>query len=303
MLYRLRQTINQALFDFKCRHILGTPPISADRGSAVVVSMLCHRDVRMYLVAIKSFLSHYGPARVAILDDGTLTDRDRATLNHHLPSISFAHVADIDLGPCPTNACFERLLFIADLVQDNYVIELDADTVTTGDIAEIVAAADHGRSFILGTMPTPLGSSIVPIRAAFDWVLEHPSNHPQSSAERRFDRLEQFATLKYVRGSAALVGFARGSFSRQDVHRWSIEIEGLVGREVWWVWGAEQTIVNLIVANTPDGLVLPFGKYVCHPEDDDLERCSFMHFYSPYRFESGVYSTAARRVASRIAGA
>jgi hypothetical protein len=298
MFYRLSRLIAQSRFDAKCRHILNTPPVAVDRGTAVIASMLCHRDLLMYLVAIKSFISRFGPARVAVLDDGTLTDRDKALLAHHLPAVSITHIGTIALGPCPTRACFERLLFVAHLAQHDYIVELDADTVTTGPIPEVVEAVAASRPFILGTMANALGSSLVPARLAAEWASSQPDDHPQTLAEQRFPRLDRSDELRYVRGSAALVGFPPRCFTREDVHEWSVALESLVGRDAWWVWGAEQTIVNLIVANSVSGAVLPFGKYMCHPSDADYRRCAFMHFYSPYRFTSGIYATVARDAAS-----
>jgi hypothetical protein len=47
--------------------------------------MLCARDLRPYLLAVKSFLRFYDDLAVVIHEDGTVTEEDRAVLRNHLP--------------------------------------------------------------------------------------------------------------------------------------------------------------------------------------------------------------------------
>src|SRR3546814_18986052 len=52
-----------------------------------------------YLVAAKSLHHHLKRGRMVIMDDGTLTDRDRSVLRQHLDNPRIISIRDIDTGP------------------------------------------------------------------------------------------------------------------------------------------------------------------------------------------------------------
>lgn len=131
------------------REILGTAPIVGCADGVVLFSMIGSRVLLPYLVAAKSLHNRLGMGRFAILDDGTLTATDLEVLDHHLDHPQIYSITDIDPAPCPVGGCWERLLTLLDLRQDNYVIQLDSDTVTQGPLPEVVEAIRQGRNFTL----------------------------------------------------------------------------------------------------------------------------------------------------------
>lgn len=71
------------------RRTLKTRPMTCSQTSNVTFcTLLCHRDVCIGILAIKSFLRFYDNVRVLIQDDGSLTARDMSVLRHHLRNVT-----------------------------------------------------------------------------------------------------------------------------------------------------------------------------------------------------------------------
>lgn len=51
------------------------------------ISLVCHRDVNIYILATKSLLRSYGNVAVVVHSDGTLTRRDTIELRRQIPTI------------------------------------------------------------------------------------------------------------------------------------------------------------------------------------------------------------------------
>ncbi len=295
MLYNLRTSLSYRRFRQLTRGILDTPPVPSDHGPCTVVSMLCHRDVQMYLLALKSFRLAIGPAAVRIIDDGSLTQEDRAILQQHLPGVSILHLADIDPGACQRGGTWERLLHIIDLSQDGYVIQLDADTLTTGPVAEIGACIADNRPFVLSY----LGMPVLPFAASANLADSIPSRHIIAVAERRFRDYPNRQAYRYVRGSSGFTGFARGHFSRTALEAFHGTMTDLVG-DRWTEWGSEQVGSNFMLANDPDTLVLPFPKYLNYIPETYQGASSFFHFIGTYRFADQYYAKRGREIIARL---
>ena len=130
MFFRARRTLQRAWFDFNCRSLLDTPPIHASDPSLTLVSMVCHGEVLMYLLAAKSFCRQLGRTpQVVILNDGSLTNPDHANIRAHLPEARIVHISEVAPANTPKGSCWERLLLISDLVKDTFVLQLDSDTL------------------------------------------------------------------------------------------------------------------------------------------------------------------------------
>ena len=94
MFYRAKRALGRTWFDNNCRALLCTPPIYSSDVTLTLVSMLCHGEVVMYLLAVKSFCRKLGRnPMVVILDDGTLNKADYAVLNTHLPDVRIVRLS------------------------------------------------------------------------------------------------------------------------------------------------------------------------------------------------------------------
>src|SRR6266478_4267805 len=149
---RFRELRDKRSFDCVGRQVLSTAPLQMRGGGPLFLTMLRHSDVIMYLLAIKSLYVRIGFGKVVIINDGSLTAGDLAILNFHIPMMGIIELKDINIPSCPRADFFwERLVKIVQLSENNYVIQLDADTLVSATIPEVVQLCRENRSFLLGT--------------------------------------------------------------------------------------------------------------------------------------------------------
>jgi len=265
--------------------------------------MLCHGEVLMYLLAVKSFCRQLGRnPKIVILDDGTLTKSDDVTIHSHMPDARIVRISEIAPDRCPKGSCWERLLLISDLVKNSYVVQLDSDTLTVSSIAAVAQCIDANRSFtLLGDGSHP---EIEPMASACARSKMNLSPMVQAVCERSFDQLPESASLKYVRGNAGFTGFAKGSIDRQKI-TWFSDLMRCIAKEKWDEWGSEQVTSNLLIANSGDAHVLEFPKYLSYWAHTGVpyEDASFIHFIGPHRYSNGFYVRSARKVIAALADA
>jgi hypothetical protein len=294
MFYRQKDRLRRKWFDYRVRGLLDTAPIRCVDSGPALLSQLQHKDVRMYLAAAKSFARQLAPAEIHIVDDGSLTPDDHALLTRHFPDIRFHALADCRDPELPQGGCWERLIAIARLSIDRYVIQLDSDTLTLAAIDEVTTAARESHSFSIGTWdrqtlePAAERASTAQSRLG----MGHP--HVQLLAEAHFDRLQHAEPLRYVRGCAGFSGFSASADKLDLMRSLSSQMQALI-RERWREWGSEQVMSNLIVANQPGAIVLPHPAYAdCEKMQPDITR--FVHFIGTCRFQRGVYARQVTRV-------
>lgn len=289
--------MNRTWFDFAVRTLLRTPPLPPSNHPTTVVSMVCHGEVRMYLLAIKSFVRQLGfSPRVTVVSDGSLTAADQQLLRAHVPSLSIVLIGDISTGSCPRGGTWERLVLIGDLAQDGYVVQLDSDTLTLGPVPEILDKIQANTCFaLLGDRSWP---EVEPMLEAWErYKGSSKGSQPQAVCERNFDRLPEASELKYLRANSGFVGFARGSLNRERIEWFSDRMRS-IAEGTWDAWGSEQLTSNLLISNADRPYPLPFPQYCSywvHPEVD-YTRSAFVHFIGPHRYEHGVYRKQARRM-------
>jgi len=299
MFYQLKDTINRTWFDFQCRGILSVPPIEIKKNGLLILSMVSHKDVIMYLIAIKSFYHHLRRGEILVVNDGSLTVEDRTILQQHIPSITLVHIKDINTGVCPKGGTWERHVLIADYVKDYYVIQLDADTVTANEIPEVIECLNSNTSYaISGLKEEEVREMRYSCDRAKSWGLKKWNmNNIQFLSEMKFENLKDYNNLKYARCGASFAGFAKNSFTREKVERFSLEMERITGKK-WHTWGSEQVTSNFIVANSPKATVLPYPKYISFFPylDIDFNTSAFVHLIGANRFKQGFYKQQAKEI-------
>jgi hypothetical protein len=297
MINRILRKGREKLHLHATRCVLDTPPIVPSGDPVLIFSMIGTRVLLPYLVAVKSFHARLGIGRVSILDDGTLTAADRAVLAHHLANPSILPISAVKTGACPTGGTWERLLTLLDLSVDNYVVQLDSDTVTIGDIPEVVKAVAANRAFTL------LGDAQAEKRGVLSlpdfMAAYHPgagdaalsaSVHVQASIERHWDRFPDAARHLYVRGCSGFAGFARGGRpDRATVEAFSRSAAGIVGHDKWRCWGSEQVASNFLVANSEDPMMLPYSRYSNYWNEPTGPDSRFLHFVGTHRYSTSEY--------------
>ena len=296
MLYRYRDQWRRLKFDLACRNVYRTAPadVAAD-GPLALFTQMQHKDLTMGLAAFKTFARQVPAQAYYVLNDGSLSDDDKAKLRAHLPGLHIFERQNVANGHCPQGGCWERLLCIADLSTRHYVIQLDADTLTLGDLPEVCAKVAQNASFAIGTWDNQeiesMSYRVEKARAV--QAQTSGRTHVQVEAEACFDVLENYAAMKYLRGCAGFSGFARGSVSRDFIQDVSRQMEKALGTR-WHEWGSEQVMSNIVVANGPGASALPHPEY-CDCTRMRAGRTRFVHFIGSCRFDGGVYANLARR--------
>lgn len=281
-------------FNRAVRAVLAAPPVRARDDGVVIFSMIGTRVLLPYLVAAKSLHARLGRGRLVILDDGTLTAADKVMLTLHLNQPELRSIGAVDVGDCPRGGCWERLLTLLELRRENYVIQLDSDTVTLGPVDEIALAIDQARDF---TLRGEASSAWLPA-ASFgaDYAALPPAAHVQAKIEALLPQVAAAAggLSHYVRGCAGFAGFAPGGPGRELADRFSRAAAARLGPNVWAQWGSEQVMSNLYIANEGEPLLLPYARYLNFWNEPIANEAAFVHFVGTYRYHRGAYAAAAR---------
>lgn len=293
---KIFEKINRIRFNFAVHAILKTPPLQIGNEDFIVLSMVQHRDVLPYLLALKSFARYLSPQRVVVVADPSLNDSDRTVMRTHVPHIEFREAAEFHQSGIPKGGTWERLTAISEYAQKQYVVQLDADTVSTLDLPEVRQAIRAKSSFALGTedfQPIEDGASV----AALAKSKLTNNDHIQLLAESNLDQLDAIAAFKYARACSGFSGFAPGAINI-GVLRSVSELMGQLLNGKWENWGTEQFTSNLIVCSAPGGHLLPHPRY-CNPwrmTGDSV----FLHMIGYTRYQSGLYARLAKQVTQEL---
>ncbi len=300
MFYRWRRAFAARRFNRRIAGIFATPPLRLIEAPLSIVSMVSIADLPMYLLAIKSLYRRLRGGKVVAIITRASPASLRRQLEAHVPGIEIVEIESIPVGACQRGGTWERLLYIADRMEREYVIQLDSDTLTIGpDIPEVAACVAENRSFVLGGGPAASGQHIVSMTeaaASIDFV----SSYIGIVAQRRLDAYPDAHSLRYVRGSSAFAGFARDSCSRRKIEEFHHTMAGLIGAR-WTEWGTEQCASNFAIANASGATVLPWPDYANFQPARSPERARFLHFLGAVRYEKGCYVRLARQAIPRIA--
>ena len=292
MFYKLRKSMANSRFYKQTRGILETPPMPVVPGPLCVVSMVSNSDVQMYLLSMKSFYRKLGRGQLVVVVDRDMPVSARTLLSTHFPGIQFQVLEDIDVGPCQRGGTWERLVYLLGRTRDEYVIQLDCDTLFFGDdMHEVLDCVAANRAFTLSGGEREIVS--LPEAARRARAITHPN--VGMAADSLFDRYPGAEKLRYVRGSSGFAGFARGGFGRAQIEDFHVQMERLLP-ERWTEWGTEQCASNFAVANSPDALVLPFPKYANFDHHHDDTQSSFLHFIGAYRYDDDLFAKHGQRL-------
>ena len=297
MFYALRQRLNYTWFNFNNRALLSTPPLVCDPNGPYLLTQLCRRDLFIYLAAVKTLAQTVHPSRVHVLDDGSLTTGDRTMLRRHIPDLVFLEIKDYRSPYTPVGGTWERLLAVTDLCQSNYVVQLDSDTITLGDISEVQACINSESSFVISVKDDQV-IEFMPQAVATARGHLKDGNGIQPVSEASFDQLQHHETLKYARGCSGFSGFAKGSVKREFIEDISRQLRAAIGAR-WDEWGTEQVVSNIAVANSPKALMLPHPKYAnCQCIQEGVTQ--FIHFIGYCRFKQGLYSRLVQAATAKL---
>jgi hypothetical protein len=262
------------------KQILDTPPIVKGDMPFMLLSMVHKRDVLSYLVAVKSFTRHVNPRRIVIVCDPSIDTNDRAIFQSQIPHVELRRADEFVHPDIPRGGCWERLFAISEYNRDQYVIQLDADTVTALPIDEVASAITNHHGFVLGEIQDQglLSFKDAGERAA---ALLTPQAHIQTRSEAALPTIGLGKGALYVRGCAGFTGFPASQDMRERLVDFSHRMHRALGND-WASWGTEQVTSNYLVANADRTEVLPFPKY--GTPDQLTDKSAFLHFIGSMRF-------------------
>jgi hypothetical protein len=296
MRYGAPDRFERFILYFSLKDILNTPAISGRNDGLVVLSMVSHKDVLMYLLAVKTLDINLRRGRFEVIDDGTLNKQDIQIIQSHVQGVRFRTFQEINNTKCPLKGCWERLLYAAELSQNEQVLVLDSDIVVQGDLQEINRCIDQNQNFIMGA-----GQDIGPMMDI--WKKESIKNtnldasavHVQTYVDIHLNLIPNFENLKYLKGSGGFNSFAKGIITRQIVEDWSIKLEGVFGPR-WHCWGTEQIMICFLLANYGHSVVLQEPKYgLYYAGDKNYDVMLVIHFIGSHRYKKGYYAQSAKR--------
>lgn len=279
--------------------VLGTPPLSRGDLPFMLLSMVHQRDVHSYLVAVKSFAHFLNPQRIVVVCDPSINDDDRAVLRHHVPHVELRAADEFTHNTMPRGGTWERLFAISGFVRDNYVVQLDADTLVVKPIPEVLEAIQSGKGFVLGEAPeTPLRSLAATRERALPLI--RPGAHVQSISESEMANVGLPENARYVRGCSGFTGFPRNAEMQDLMIDFSRRMTQKLGAD-WKRWGTEQVTSNYLVANAHGTAALPFPKY--GTPDCATTETAFFHFIGSMRFVNSKYEATSRQAIRLLGGA
>lgn len=299
MFYRLKTKLRKRRFNAACRAILDTAPIGSPEGGPVILSEVSNHDLVMYLVAVKSLYAQLGQARIVLLLDRDCPEENLRLFQEHVRPWKILHVEDQVSDKCPLGGTWERILCIAKLVETDYVIQVDSDTVTRGPIPEVKECVETGTGFMIGTWQ---GQEIEPVSASVERAMASQGQHVQILGEQRLGDLDGAEGLRYARGQSSFAGFPQGAFSQSRLESFSEQMGAMLGKEKWSEWGSESFASNYCVSNAERSIVLPWPKYASYnpTRDAGFGESAFLHFEGTHRFHQGTYVAWGRRVIDEL---
>lgn len=297
----LKRRIDKRLHERGARAVRETPPLVPADDGVVLFSMIGTAVVIPYLLAVKTLHRHLGRGRVVLLDDGTLSEGDRTLLARQLGDPQIISIESVETGPCPRGGTWERLLTILDRRAADYVIQLDSDTLTIGDVPDVLEAIAANRSFTLagGPREAPLGFLPVPEFVPLFYPDGPKSGHIQTEIESRMMKLPRPEARRYARGCSGFAGFARGGPGRGVAELFSQEAEAIVGGR-WSEWGTEQVTSNYVIANETGAALLRYDRYSNYWNEPWGADMRFVHFVGAYRYDNGAYGRATAEALAQL---
>src|SRR5262249_17007427 len=138
MFYRWRTKLKEHRFYHLTREILETPPMPVRDAPWSIISIVSDSYVQMYILAMKSLYARMRRGKILVLVDKRMQEESKDILRHHFPGIGFASIEDIETGACQRGGTWERLIYLLGHSEKEYAIQMDCDTLTFGDISEVV---------------------------------------------------------------------------------------------------------------------------------------------------------------------
>jgi hypothetical protein len=292
MFYDLKRRGYRWKFEWSIRAILDTPPLRLIQAPWTIVSMVGETDVNMYILAIKSFYFRLGSGKVIAIISKKMNEKEIEKLKYHIIGIEIQIIEQINVGNFQRGGCWERLVYILDRAKNEFVIQIDSDTVTIGDnVVEIKERINANASFAYVDRNRPITS----LSAASAESKLSKSNYVGLVLERSFENWPNADRLRYCRGSAAIAGFARNTEGIELLEGFYSNMKASLGQR-HQQWGTEQCASNFIIANASTVSMLPFPEYSTYPGVGTDTNVKMFHMLGSVRYADGYYAKKGKEI-------
>jgi hypothetical protein len=297
LLKKLNRKFLQIRYTRTVQGVFATPPVKLGNMPFTLLSMVHTKDVAAYLVAVKTFTKYANPHKVVVVCDPTLTAADRATLVSHIPHIELRNASEFTHEDIPRGGTWERLFAISEYSTNDYVVQLDADTITARSPVEVIQAIYSNRGFVLGETPNQTLMTTVETAEKAKALFSTGVKHIQCLVEASMAGNGLYSNAYYVRGCSGFTGFPKSDCMRVDLLKFSKTMKA-VHRERWSDWGTEQTTSNYLIANMIGTQILPFPLYGTPDVSDGSS--TLVHYIGYLRFLNNKYQKDTQRAISLL---
>ena len=135
------------------KEIVSAPPALPGSMDFTLLSMVHKRDVFSYLVAAKSFIQFTNPKRIVVVCDPSIQEADKAILLQQIPHLVLRHADEFTHPTVPRGGTWERLYAISGYCAEDYVVQLDADTITCKKNTAVLNCINAKIGFAIGEIP------------------------------------------------------------------------------------------------------------------------------------------------------
>lgn len=291
IIHRIRRRLTTEYYKTRymqaASEVLQTPALRPGDNPFMVLSMVHQRDVVPYLVAIKSFFQVTRPQRITIVCDPSIGQAEREVFKKHIPFVELRRAEEFQDARIPRGGTWERLHAIASYSPDNYVVQLDADTLTVAPLDEVSAAIRLQHGFVLGEQAD---QPMLTLERASHNTTEWEHRHVQALSEKRMVEAGLSLPL-YTRGCSGFTGFPSNPHMQAQMLEFSAKMAQCTNGR-WSEWGTEQVTSNYLVANAAHSRVLPYPKY--STPEVRIEEVAFFHFIGYVRHTNSLYREKTR---------
>ena len=269
--------------------------------------MVSERDLRLYVIAVKSLLRFCPPMSVIVHSDGTLTRESIDRLKRHIPGCQIVDAPDADARAAATlgsnsllsryrciDVSYRRLIDSELWTTTRKRIMMDSDVLVLRRPARLIEwiLGEH-QPFLFGN-PEP--HTTVP--TVTDSAREHVQTIFRSRLPEISDALGR--PKVFLQNAGACLYGCTGELGLSQIERLictALDLGVPMQR-----WGGEQCVVNYLLATSGATALDPERCVDFHPDNVDAVRnAAIVHFPVTYRFHRNVYARLARGVVRDLA--
>jgi len=293
--------------------IAKTKPITTNPDAKTEVhSVIPHRYIYAYLVAIKSLLQYHADLSVVVHDDGSLTKADKALLAFHLPGCKVIDRLDADAAFDSLNnpflskvrnsyTSYIKLFDTIHSCKSERIIVIDSDTLFLKRPDAIIDWIENGGKPWYHT--APLGGMK---RKELTKQKSQPSTGKQAAQEKdhiqtlimkNIDNINITLEKNYniEQGfCAGFIGYDSTTIKLDELNELFLLLHKKFDDKIF-KWGAEQTVHGLALG-AKGAEALPIDDYfVFTQKNADLAKdATFVHFVGENRFHRLIYPRLAK---------